>query len=464
MRDQPKNFLFSNRDIFHLVGPLVISLALELVVGLIDSIMVSSVGEAAVSGVSLVDSVMQLLIYIFAAIASGGAAVAGQYLGARQPKKARQAAGELLRLNLLLSMVVTALMLFTSSLILSHLFGHIEAEVYYHARRYFLVVIISIPAIGIFEAGTAVFRTMGDSKTTMKLSVFMNVVNGIGNAVLIYVCDMGTQGAAISTLLSRWLAAVFIVILLLKPGRELSLEQIWRHRFDGQMFRSILRVGIPGGVENGIFQLGKIVILGLVTTFGTSAITANSVTQTMASLEMIPGSAVQLAAVTIISRCIGAGNYEQTRYYNRKLLRIAYFAVWAWSFLLVLSLPAVLSLYHLSDETAELMTAMFLWHTLGAVSLWPLAFDLPASLRAAGDVRFPMLVSVFSMWVFRFGGAYLLARVMGIGVIGVWISMAILDWGFRAAVYLTRWNNGKWKTKVITAEQNKVYKERASNK
>ena len=450
MKQPPKNLIYSNRDILRLVVPLIVELALQLVVGLLDSIMVSSVGEAAVSGVSLVDSVMQLLIYIFAALAAGGAIVAG-FIHSDTPSAqfSQQSAGELMWLNALLSIAIMLLMVFSSGWILTHLFGQIEADVAYHARRYLNAVVFSIPAIGIYEACAAIFRTMNDSKTTMKLSLLMNVINCTGNAILIYGCSMGTQGAAFSTVASRWVAAILAVKLLLDPHRELYIEKTLHHKFDWPLTRNILKMGVPNGIENGIFQLGKIMILGLVTTFGTSAITANAVTQTLSSLEMIPGSAIQLAMVSVISHCVGAEDYEQVRYYNRKLIGFAYIAIAGWAAVLFASLPAILSIYHLSEETARLMISLFLCHTVGAIFIWPLAFDLPASLRASGDVRFTMVISVFSMWVFRLGGAHLLANTLKLGVLGIWIAMAFLDWGFRAAVYMMRWHGGRWKAKGI---------------
>lgn len=445
-----QNYLFSNLDLRHLILPLIVQLALQLIVGLIDSVMVASVGEAAVSGVSLVDSIMQLIIYIFSALAAGAAVVAGQYLGAKNQDKAKQAANELLWLNVWLSIVIMVAILLASNWILTNVFGNIAADVFYQAERYFYVVTFSIPAIAIFEAGTSIFRTMNNSKTTMKISVLMNVINAVGNAILIYGCGMGTQGAAIATLVSRWIAAILIIQLLLNPKWELSIERKWIHHFDLQMTKSVLAMGVPGGIENSIFQLGKIAILSLVATFGTSAITANAVTQTMASLEMIPGSAIQLAMITINARCVGTGDYEQVKYYNRKLIIISYVAILCWSIVLLLLLPSVLSLYNLTIETANLTTSMFLWHAFGAVLLWPLSFNLPASLRAAGDVRFPMMISILSMWVFRFVGAYILSTTLGLGAVGVWIAMAMLDWGFRSLCYCIRWHNGKWKTKRIS--------------
>lgn len=443
------NELFSNRKLLQLMIPLVIELALTLVVGLTDSIMVSSAGEAAVSGVSLVDTVMQLIIYIFSAMATGGAVVAGQYLGSGKKEEARTSAAELIWLNAVLSVGITAVVLAASGWMLRSLFGQITRDVYENARVYLLITALSIPGIGLYEAGAAVFRTMGNAAVTMKISAIMNLINVAGNAILIYGCGMGTRGAAIATLLSRTVAAVCIILLLLDSKQELYLERSWRHRFRWDQTKKILLVGIPGGVENGIFQLGKIVLLSFVSAFGTAAIAANAITQTIASIQVIPGSAIQLGIVTVISRCIGAGDYGQAAHYNRKLIRYSYGALVLLDIPVFLCLPWILKLYHLSPETAELTRNMVFWHTLGAVVVWPLAFDLPASLRASGDVRFVMILSILSMWVCRIGGAWLFARVMGLGVVGVWMAMAVMDWGTRAVIYSVRWKSGIWKQKRV---------------
>lgn len=445
-----KGLLFTDKELFRLMVPLIVELALTLVVGLTDSIMVASAGESAVSGVSLVDTVMQLIIYIFAAMATGGAVVAGQYLGSSRKKNAREAATELVWLNVIISVFVTVIILFGSKWLLSTLFGQITDAVYQNAKGYLLIVAFSIPAIAVYEAGTAIFRTMGNSKTTMKISALMNVINVVGNALLIYGFSMGARGAAAATLISRLCAALILVLLLLNERCELKIEKTLRHHFDKDMIKKILTVGVPGGIENGIFQLGKVMLLSFIATFGTAAITANAVTQTIASIQVIPGSAIQLGLVTVISRCVGAGDYEQAAYYNKRLLGATYLALAILDISMFLGLPWILKLYHLSPVTVDLTTRMVLWHTLGAVTVWPLTFDLPSSMRAAGDVKFAMIVSVISMWVFRIGGAYLFASLLGMGAVGVWTAMAVMDWGIRAIVFSIRWKSGKWKTmKVI---------------
>ena len=440
--------LFTNKALLALIIPLIIENALSLVVGMIDSIMVSSAGEAAVSGVSLIDTVMVLIIHLFSAMAAGGAVVAGQYLGGGDKTNAKKAAGELVWINGLISIAVLVFIL--SGWIVGNLFGDIAEDVAASAGDYLFYTAFSIPAIALFNAGTSIFRTMGDTKTTMKVSLLMNLLNCAGNALLIYGCSIGVAGAAISTLIARWAAAVLLIALLLNQKRELSIERSFRHHFNWSLFRQIARVGIPGGIENGIFQVGKIALVGLAATFGTTAITANAVTQTLASIEVIPGGAVQLAIVTVISRCVGAGEIEQAKYYNRRLILFTALANLGLGTLMYLGLPLILGLYTLSVETTALIGSMFLWHTIGAVSLWPMAFVQTAALRAAGDVKYPMLMSIVSMWVFRFVGAYLLCYGLNLGAVGIWISMAMLDWGFRAVVYALRWKSGKWESmKVI---------------
>ena len=202
--------------------------------------------------------------------------------------------------------------------------------------------------------------------------------------------------------------------------------------------------GVSNGVENGLFQAGKIILASLAASFGTSAITANAVCQTIASIQVIPGSAMQLAATTVVARCIGARDVEQARYYNRLLLLLSYGALAVCCGLLWALLPKILGMYHLSAATEELTTQMVLAHTLGAVLIWSLTFVLPASMRAAGDVRFAMIVSIVSMWVFRVMAAYLFANQLGFGALGVWIAM-LCDWLFRAIVFSVRWLSGRWK-------------------
>lgn len=445
-----KKKLFTGRDLKRLILPLILELLFTLLVGMLDSVMVSSVGEAAVSGVSLIDTVFQLLIYLFAAFGTGGAVVAGQYLGAGKQDSARAATDQLIWFSGLCSLMVTALLYAVRGLLLDHVFGSISPEVYQCANRYLLVAALSIPAISIYESGSAIFRTMGNAKVTMYLSLVMNAVNVCGNALLIYGAGLGTAGAAAATVIARYVSAILMLLLLMRKKQALYLSRSLRFIPNGELIRKILRIGVPNGIENGLFQAGKIILASLISTFGTSAITANAICQTIANIQVIPGSAISMAAITVIARCIGAEDESQARRYNRLLIGLTYAVLLFFCGVTFLALPLILSWYHLSNETAALVRQLVLIHTLGAVVIWPLTFVLPSGLRAAGDVRFAMVISIVSMFIFRLGAAYWLSLGLELGVLGVWIAM-LCDWTFRAIVFAARWTRGDWRNKSIVA-------------
>lgn len=450
--NEKKEYLFSKKALAGLVIPLMIDLTLTLTVGMIDSIMVASIGEDAVSGVSLVDTVMQLLILVFGAFGTGGAVVSGQYLGAGDQKTACRTTTELIWFAGLISLLFMAGMYGIKGLLLGHLFGRITPAVYAHADAYFLMAAASIPAPALYQAGAAVFRAMGQAGLTMKLSLAMNLMNVTGNALFIYQFRWGTFGAALSTAIARCITAAVAVYLLLDERRVLHLRRSLRYRPDWKLVKKILSIGIPNGVENGLFQLGKIMVLSLVSRFGTAAIAANSIATTLAGIECIPGKSMELACTTVIARCVGAKDEKQTRFYNKVILALAYGFMAVISALLCLFLPRILGLYHLSGEAYNLTSRMVIMHSIGGALIWPLSFVLPSALRAAGDVRFAMTVSVISMWIFRIGGSYLLALHLGFGAIGVWIAMQC-DWVFRSSWFIWRWISGRWKGKSIIEEK-----------
>ena len=442
------HYLFSNRELANLIGPLVIEQLLAVLVGMADSIMVANVGEAAVSGVSLVDNIMILIINIFAALATGGAVVAGQYLGRKDEKSACKAATQLVWFVSLSAVVIMILVYFGKDIILNQVFGHITAEVKGHADIYLLIVTASIPFIALYNGGAAMFRAMGNSQVSMRVSLLMNAINVTGNAILVFGLRIGTAGVAIPTLISRMVAAIVITVLLCNQTRILHIERTLKFRFDGRMIRKILAIGVPNGLENSMFQLGKILVLSLVSTFGTYAIAANAVSNAIALFQILPGMAISLAITTVISQCVGANDYEQVHYYLKKLLVIIYVAMAGTVALIFLALPLILKAYNLSDQTAAAATNIIHFHGISAMIIWPLSFALPAAYRAAGDAKACMYTSIVSMWIFRIGFSYLVGKYMGLGVFGVWVAM-VIDWVVRAICFVIRYFNGKWKHGAI---------------
>lgn len=440
--------MFTNKQLRQLIIPLIIEQLLTVTVGMADTLMIASVGEEAVSAVSLVDTVMVLLINIFAALATGGAVVAGQYIGQNRMESACKAAEQLVLFITVFSLAVTVCMYAGQNLILHGVFGKIEPEVMKDSRIYLLIVSASIPFIALYNGGAAIFRVMGNSKISMKTSLVMNAVNIIGNGILIYGMHMGVAGAAIPTLASRILAAAIIILLLCRGKYPVHLRRTMSFRFEGHTIRKILHIGVPNGMENSMFQLGKILVLSLVSTFGTASIAANAVSNTIALFQVLPGMAMGFAVITVVSQCVGAGDYQQVRYYTKKLMILTYASMILLNLAIFLLLPAIVRVYQLSPETAGITEKIVTYHGACACIIWPMAFTLPNTLRAANDVRITMWISVFSMWIFRIAFSYILGKYLGWGVFGIWVAMTI-DWLFRAICFAVRYLRGKWQMQKI---------------
>lgn len=440
--------MFDRKSLAKLIIPLIIDQFLQAFVGLADSIMVARVGEAAVSGVSLVDTVMLLIINIFTALATGGAVIAGQYIGKKDPENGCRAAAQLINFTLIFSVIIMALCYLGKDLILHGIFGKIEADVMYNSNVYLLIVSASIPLIALYNAGAAIFRSMGNSRVAMNTSLLMNSINVCGNALLIFVFRREVEGVAIPTLVSRGVACIVMMCLLNNQKHLLHLPHPYPFRIDGALLRKILYIGIPNGLENSMFQLGKIVVLSLVAGYGTASLAANAVCNNVATFAVLPGMSIGFALLTVSAQCVGAGDFGQVKYYTRCLMILDYVSLIVMNILVVLAIPGVLAIYGLSEEASGYAVQILLWHSACVVTIWPFSFTLPNTLRAAADVKVTMILSVLSMWIFRFGFSILLGTVLHMGVFGVWVAMTI-DWLVRAVCFIIRYRSGKWQRFVL---------------
>lgn len=438
-----KPLLFSNKDLRTLIAPMVIEQLLAVLVGMADTIMVAVVGESAVASVSLVDNINVLLIGLFMALATGGAVVAGQFLGHKDTKKANTAAQQLIFFMILFSVLIMIIVYLGKWFILHIVFGQIEPDVMAYADTYLMIVTASIPFIAVYNAGAAIFRVQGNSAISMKVSILMNGINVAGNAILVLGLHCGVEGVAIPTLVSRIVAAVMMICLLFNQKLTIHLSKNMQIRFDWGMIGRILRIGIPNGVENSMFQLGKLVLLSLISTFGTVAITANAVSNTVAAFAILPGQAIGMGMVTVVSQCVGADDYEQVRYYTKKLMKYAIGAMAVTNLLVMAAIPLVTTAYQLSPETAQITRNILIFHSICAIVIWTFSFTLPNALRAANDVKYAMIVSLLSMWFCRIVMGVVFGAYIGLGVMGIWIAM-ILDWCVRSIFFLTRYHKGKW--------------------
>lgn len=439
----PQAPLFTKRALFTLIWPLLLEQTLSVTMGMADTLMVAGVGEAAVSSVSLVDTLNVLIIQILSALATGGAVIGSQYLGRRDTENACRSAAQLYSVLGISTVVVGIVCMLLSRPILRGVFGSIDEDVMRFAQQYFLISAVSYPFIGLYNGGAALFRAQGNSRISMLASLVMNVINIAGNALLIYGFGMGVIGAALATLIGRVFAAVFILWQNQNLSNPLRVQELADLKPRSQPIRQILSLGIPSGLENGMFQIGKLCVSSLTSTLGTSAIAANAVANSVSTLANIPGNTMSLAMIPVIGQCLGAGDKKQAKHYSVTLLGIAIGGLAIANALVFVLMPEIVTWFNLSAEASVLCTTVVHMFNVASVFFWATSFTLPNALRAGGDAKYTMTVSIISMWLFRVILSYVFVLQFQLGLAGVWLGM-FCDWVFRSICFLIRFVRGKW--------------------
>ena len=445
MEQQQQQHMFSNRMICSLLIPVVLEQLLNSIMGTADTMMVSNVGSAAISAVSLVDSINVLVIQAFSALAAGGAIICAQYIGQRNKEKANESARQVLFIITAISVAVSLICLVFQKPLLRLIFGSVEPAVMRASETYFFYTALSFPFIAAYDSAASIFRAQDNTKGPMIISMISNVMNIAGNAVMIWVFHMGVAGAALSTLISRIFCAVVVIIQLRKEkeGQEIVVRDYFEIRPDWSMIRRILGLGITSGIENSMFQLGKLAIQSTVSTLGTTAIAAQAMTNILENLNGIAAIGVGVGLMTIVGQCLGAGRQDEAVYYIKKLCVIA-------EVIIIISCLGVFALTKpitilggMEKESADMCFHMVMWITIVKPLVWIMAFIPGYGLRAAGDVKFSMIVSCCTIWVCRFCLCVFLIRVMGFGPMGVWIGM-FADWTLRGIIFTWRFHSRKW--------------------
>ncbi len=440
---------FTARDLRALIIPLIADSFLSILIGMADTVMVSTCGEAAVSGVSLVDTISNLLITLFSAFATGGAVVVSQYLGHGETDKAKDGAKNLIYISVIISVLMTIIILPIRFHIIDLLFGSIEQDVKIYTDQYFVPILISYPFLAVYSGLTAISRSERKSFRTMMVSILMNVINIGGNAILIYIVGLGPRGAGIASLASRIAGCVVMATLMMNKKEELNIRGLLKGPFSPYLIKRILRIGIPSGVEGAAFHIGKIMVQSLVASLGTSAIAINAVAGNYNSYANIPGNGINLAMITIVGQCRGQGNIRDVRYYTKLLTGLVFISTIILCIPFYIITPQVVSFYGLENSSIDIAIPICRLCLVMCFTLWPFAFSLPNMLKAVGDVKFILLASFTSMWLCRVGGAYFMVRVLGMGVEAIWYAM-YLDWFLRGSLYLWRVISGRWeKIQVI---------------
>ncbi|MDR0622821.1 MAG: MATE family efflux transporter [Treponema sp.] len=440
---------WNGRALFRLLWPLILEQLLAVTMGAADTMMVSTVGEHAVSGVNIIDNINNLLIIAFMALSTGGAVVTSQYIGRRDVKNSNLAAKQLVYSVTLAALVIMGIALVFRRPVIRLLYGNVEDQVMDTAALYFLITTFSYPFLAIYNADAALFRSMGNSRVTMKIALLVNVMNIGGNAFFIYGLRIGVAGAALSTLLSR-IAAALISLGLLVHNRcaPVSLSGILKIRLVRPMIHSILNVGIPSGLESSMFQIGRLLTQRIFTSFGTRAFAANAIASVINSFSFMPGMAYGMALITIVGQCVGAGDYGAAKKQTARIIKLSYITLFIISTLIYIFMEPLISLFSLSPEAHDMAKSFLRVHCISMALGWPMSFGLPNALRAAGDARYVMIVAAVSMWTVRVSAAYLLAYPLGVGPLGVWLAMGA-DFAVRGTCYLTRWLRGTWQAKRV---------------
>lgn len=435
--------MFTNRMIRSLLIPVVLEQLLNSIMGTADTMMVSNVGSAAISAVSLVDSINILVIQAFSALAAGGAIVCAQYIGQRNQERANESARQVLFIITLISIVVSAICLGFKKPLLRLIFGSVEADVMRASEIYFFYTALSFPFIALYDAAASIFRAQDNTKGPMTISMISNIMNIVGNAIMIWGFHMGVAGAAIATLISRIFCALVVLIQLRRERQPIVVRDYLKIRPDWPMIGRILGIGIPSGVENSMFQLGKLAIQSTVSTLGTVAIAAQAMTNILENLNGIAGIGVGVGLMTIVGQCMGANRKDEAVYYIKKLSVIAEVTIIVSCLLVFILTRPVTMLGGMEKTSADMCWHMVMWITIVKPIMWVLAFVPAYGLRAAGDVKFSMISSCAVMWLCRFCLSVLLIRGLGFGPMGVWIGM-FADWTVRAVLFTWRFHSRKW--------------------
>lgn len=435
--------MFTNKGLRNLIIPLAVEQLLQLLVGLADTFVVSRAGDAAMSGVSLVNSFNTVFVFLFTSLAAGGAVIISQYIGSKNNEQAGKSASQLVMFSALFGITISVVVLAFYRPILHLLFGKVEQEVMDACVIYLRISAFSYPAMAVYNAGAALCRARGKTKVTMYISTLANIVNLAGNIIGVFVLKLGVAGVAYPSLISRLLSAVLVTAYCFGGKNEVCYRMKNIFAWDGGLLKKILGIAVPNGVENGIHQLIKVAISSMVSMFGTYQIAALGTAMSINQLSALMSYAMGPVFTTVIGQCMGAGDIEQADLYFKKLMKLAFVLSISWNAFMFAMTPLFLKFSAISPEAKELVIWLVLLNNILSGIAYPFAAPLGNGLRAAGDVRFTMIVSVALTVLVRFCGAELFAVVINLGAIGTVLGMGA-DLFLRGGIFIARYKSRKW--------------------
>lgn len=431
------------KQIFSLIIPIFIDSAFIVLISILNTAMISSSGVAAVSAVSVVDSLNIFIVSVFIAIATGGTVIVAQYFGGRNPEQASRAASQAISAIAVISISLCILIILFHSQLLQLLFGSADADVLANAKLFLIGSSISYPFFAIYQSIVGVLRGVSETKACLFLSVILNLTYFVLNILFITVMDLGVLGLAISYIVARVLGASIAVFYLFKMCHTLNvkLKDVFKPQL--ALLKKIMFIGLPFAAEQLFFNGGKLLTQTFIVQLGTLSITVNAISNSLSLLFQVGGSTLSVAIVTVVGQCIGRREIDDARKFIRSFLWLscAFFVVI--TAVLLAIFPSLVGLYNPPSEIVPDIFQLIIIISVAQPLFWSLSFILPSAMRAAGDSTFISIVSLLTMWLFRVILGYILGITLQFGLVGVWIAM-VAEWGIRGAVFYMRFRGDKW--------------------
>jgi putative MATE family efflux protein len=434
---------FDSKQIIAIIVPILADNTFMILMGMLNTAMISSAGVAAISAVSMVDSLNMFMINVFVAIATGGTVIVAQYKGAGNEAMLPRAAAQTLTAVAFSAVIISAAVIAFRAETLNLLFGGAEPDVYDNAVIYLVGSCLSYPLLAVYQAVAGVLRGVAETKAALVLSMIMNVSFFLLNIVILTVLDMGVAGLVISQLLARLLGMFASLIYLIKINHSLRFQIKNALRADFALIRKILFIGIPFAAEQLFFNGGKLLTQTFIVQLGTLAMTANAIANSMFMLFHIVSTALSVAVVTVVGQCIGRGDIGDARKFAKSFILLSTLSFLASAVIILPLFPYIVRLYAPPEAIIPVIFRLALITAIGSPIFWSHSFILPAALRAGGDSTYTSIVAMASMWLIRVTLGYVFGIPLGLGIVGIWLAM-VIEWAFRAAIFVWRFKGDKW--------------------
>ena len=436
------------KNVLKLAVPIIVEQTFVMMLGVCNTMMAGHIGEEAVSAIGMVDSINMLFISFFAALSVGATVVVAQQIGQEKPKKANETAKQAIVSGVIVAGVITLLLWIFRVPLINFLYGSAEELVKSNAKLYIEFTLLTYPFIAIEQIANGILRGAGDTKTPMYITMFMNIINIILGYRLIYGIDFlhipsfGIMGAALAIAIARMIGSVIIIIVLFRGSKIIKIKKLFPFKFDMKVQKSIFNIGIPAGMEQVIFQTGKLLVQVFIVTMGTASIASNAIGMSITQIINVPGNALCLAATTLVGQYIGRDDIKGAKSTLIYLVKIATICLVSIGIIFVPIAEWLASLYTNVPEVIRL-TGILIKSNSVAMVVWAISFVLSSGLKGAGDTRYTMMTAFIGMWVFRIGLGYVLGIVFKMGILGIWIAMYI-DWFVRGTMYSVRLKGTNW--------------------